>query len=591
MMKDHGEALALGVEAHRAAREDGFSSSPRDMLALRPGMRNSKKYREQGLWRDETFLDDVRRWRDETPESTAISARSTGFQAGDRGLTYREYAESVERFAAALYELGVGPGQVVAAQLPNWWQVNALTLACLRVGAVFAPMITTVRERELERMLRGLGASVLVTTDQWEGFDHAAAAAAMAPRLPALRHRVVLGSRVRRDEIDFVRYFQDTPWERTHPMALEDARHDPDRVAFAMFTSGTSGAPKAILHSCNTLYASMAPRVAGSRFSGQDQYDAQDAFYTPHALTHVMGLGVGLLGSLMTGGTCVMTDVWDPAGALEWMDRTRTTLLLAAPVFVSQLLAAAAPGASAPSALRIVYCGGAPVPVRLTADVRTVLGVPLRTGWGMTEILSGTTTTPGDSDDWAARSSGRAVPGVEIDLRADGEMHGENPGRLFVRGAGLCLGTLGRDGGEAVLLEERNDGWYDTGDFAIPDGGGGIRLAGRAVDRIGAGFMIPVLDVEDALRGHPAVADVALIGLPDGTPGGELACAVVVATPGTSGPALADLRAWLTEQGMTEWYQPSRVEVVAALPRTYTGKVRKELLKRWLLGEADLTAE
>lgn len=125
----------------------------------------------------------------------------------------------------------------------------------------------------------------------------------------------------------------------------------------------------------------------------------------------------------------------------------------------------------------------------------------------------------------------------------------------------------------------------------MPAGGGGIRLAGRAADRIGSGFMIPVLDVEDALRGHPAVADVALIGLPDGTPGGELACAVIVTTPGTRPPTVEDLRAFFTAQGMTEWYQPSRVAGLLALPRTYTGKVRKELLKRWLLDQADLTAE
>lgn len=305
-----------------------------------------------------------------------------------------------------------------------------------------------------------------------------------------------------------------------------------------------------------------------------------------------MGLGLGVLGSLLIGGTCVMADVWDPAGVAQWLDETRTTFVAAAPIFVSQLLAAVAQGAPVPSALRTVFFGAAPVPAQLTADVRTALKVPVCTAWGMTEILFGTATTTEDPDDWAARSAGRAVPGVEIDLRADGDMHAENPGRLFVRGAGLCLGMVGRDEGETEFLEEQNDGWYDTGDYALPAEGGGIRLAGRAVDRIGSGFMIPVLDVEDALRGHPDVADVAMIGLPDaGTPGGELACAVIVTTPGTRPPTIGDLRAYLTKQGMTEWYQPARVAGLLALPRTYTGKVRKELLKRWLLGQADLAEE
>ena len=207
----------------------------------------------------------------------------------------------------------------------------------------------------------------------------------------------------------------------------------------------------------------------------------------------------------------------------------------------------------------------------------------------MTEIGTGTMTRSDDPPDWAAHSDGRPVMGPELDLRSDTEITKDRPGRLFVRGSGVCLATVGRDSGALSVIAEHDDGWYDTGDLAVPDGRGGIRLMGRAADRIGGVFMIPVNDVESELLKNPGVEDVALVGYPDHR-GGELACAVIV--PATEPPVTLDeLRKYLTDQGMTEWYLPTRVEYVETLPRNGNGKVRKELLRRWLMGEASLTSE
>jgi cyclohexanecarboxylate-CoA ligase len=211
----------------------------------------------------------------------------------------------------------------------------------------------------------------------------------------------------------------------------------------------------------------------------------------------------------------------------------------------------------------------------------------LLSGWGMTEVGTGTLTRSDDPPDWAAHSDGRPVRAVELDLRSDTEITKDRPGRLYVRGAGVCLATVGRDSGTLTVMAEHDEGWYDTGDLAVPDGRGGIRLMGRAGDRIGGVFMIPVNDVESELLKNPGVEDVALVGYPDGQ-GGELACAVLV--PATQPPVTLDeLRKYLTDEGMTEWYLPSRLEYVESLPRNDNGKVRKELLRRWLVGEASLT--
>jgi len=551
-------------------------------LDLRPSDALSEKYYGLGTWRDGTPLDDLCRWRGETPESIAIIAHRA--DSGIRRITYREYTEYVERFAGALYELGVRTGAVVAVQLPNWWQMNALVLACARIGAVVAPIVMTIRERELERVLARLRARVCVTTDRWEGFDHAAALAELAPRLPDLRHRVVLGTSVGDDEVDFVRHFQETPWELSHPDAPAGARPDPDRIFLVLFSSGTSGEPKAALHTPNTLYN------AGQAFAAVDRVGTQDRVFTPAAVTHYVGIQTCILIPLLAGAAGVLMDVWEPEAAAALAVEAGITYIHAVPVFFGALLTVVQDQHRALPALRAALTGSTTIPGELVALGRSLLDLPMRAVFGTTEIGLGTMTRPDDPPDRAALSVGRPFPGTELDLRADHEITLEQPARLFVRGGGVCLATLGRDSGALIVTGEHDDGWYDTGDLAVPDGDGGIRLAGRAGDRIGGVLMIPVADVESALRTHPAVHEVALVGYPDDA-GSERACAVVVPRSASAPPTLADLRDHLDAMKMTEWYQPSRLELVRELPRNSGGKVQKELLRRWLRGGAELPEE
>ena len=539
----------------------------------------ARRFRDAGFWRDSGSISDLCRWRDATPDAPAFKAYR--IDEGSVRISYAEYARYVERFAGALYELGVRPGQVVACQLPNWWQAQALLLAAMRLQAVVAPIMTTIRPRELERMLRVLGASVCVAVDEWAGFGHAAALTEIAPRLPALRHRVVFGEPVS-GEIDFRSFFEETPWEQRHPVALDDAWEDPDRVAMVLFTSGTSGEPKGALHTQNTMYAS-AISVGDVHDFGRDSVR-----FTPHALMHIVGQN-NALAVLLAGASMVLLDTWSGEQGLQVLVDSGTTHFVAAPSFVYDMIAATRGKPPHLPALRTVRCVGTTVPKQLVSQVSDVFGARLLSGWGMTEIGTGTMTCSDDPPDWAAHSDGRPVMGMELDLRSDTEITKDRPGHLFVRGSGVCLATVGRDSGALSVIAEHDDGWYDTGDLAVPDGHGGIRVAGRAGDRIGGVFMIPVSDVESELLKHPGVAAVALVGYP-GDKGEELACAVVV--PDTDPPVtLHELRTYLTDEGMTEWYLPSRLEYVGKLPRNSNGKVRKELLRRWLVGEAPLTGE
>jgi cyclohexanecarboxylate-CoA ligase len=558
------------------------------IFGLRPADELVRKYRADGVWRDVGPLDDLRRWRELIPDAPAIIAYRSG--AGMRRLTYSEYARYVERFAGALYELGVRPGQVVAIQLPNWWQLSALVLACVRVGAVVAPVIPTIGPRELERTLARVGASVCVTADRWAGAEHAESLSKMASRLPLLRHRVVLGNSTPGSEVDFVRHFEETPWERRHPMVVSGSNEDPDRGAVVLFTSGISGEPKGVLHSFNTLHAGTFPVVEAEGIGPNDR------IFTPQAQPHVFGMIYGVLIPLLAGGASVVSDVWRPHDVPEMLVDSEATVFAGAPPYLAALIAATE-HAREKAPLRLVFSGATSVPGQLVSGVPRIWGVPLRTLWGMTEVPGHTWTRGDDPPLWGSHSDGRPGPGLEMDFRphdpeapaASGEadpsagppgpVSPEQPARLFVRGGGVALATLGRDSGRLRVVAEHDDGWYDTGDLAVPDGRNGLRIISREVDRIGGTFMIPVNDVETELLDHDDVAEVALIGYPDGE-GGELACAVVV--PKSPTLTLDELRDFLTGRGMTEWYLPSRLELIRALPRNSIGKVLKAPLRGWL---------
>ncbi len=539
------------------------------LTTLRPSATTLEQYRKEDLWRAGSILDDLARWRAETPDAPALLASEAG--RGLRQLSYAQYAEYVDRFAGALHALGVRSGQVVAMQLPNRWQVGPLVLACARLGAVAAPIMCTIRPRELERMLRRLDAVVCVTIDRWDDFEHAAALAEMAPRLPALRHRVVLGERTADGddgELDFREYFEHTE----HGTLPDPSVVDPDRVSLVLFTSGTSGEPKAVLHTLNTSYAWYAPVAAA------DGIGPGSRVYAPTSATHIVGLTMGLFMPLHRGACAVQTDRWEPEAVIPFLAQARVSWIVIIPVFLSALLDAMERTSLRLPTVRVIRAGGTTVPQPLFKQVTETFGIPLDVGWGMTEGAN-IFTRSAEHQDLAGRTVGRCAPGHEIDLRAGHPVSDDRPGRLFVRSPSLCLATWGRDDGRLTVLAEHDDGWYDTGDLAAPDGHDGIRIHGRAEDRIGSALMIPVSDVESALLDHPDVRDVALVGYPDDH-GGELACAVVV--PGERTPTLEGLRDWLGGLGMTEWYLPSRLEILPELPRNGTGKVRKTLLRERL---------
>ncbi|WP_316520735.1 AMP-binding protein [Kitasatospora brasiliensis] len=535
--------------------------------ALRPLPATAARYREQGWWRDETFLDDLRDAAERLPDRPMmINHRAVGDRTTT--LTFADLAARVERFAAALYELGVRPGEMVAFQLPDWWETAALALACWRVGAVIMPVSLRFGRREVGRMLASTGAVLLVTTDRAADPEHDAALARLTDDLPALRHHAAIG---------------DPVFDRAATRSVPpDIALGPDEAATVLFTSGTTGSATAVVHSLNTLYAAVRrplPVVS-------PPYDRPFPVLTP--LSHSVGLRNGILRPLVHRTSALYCDEWDAGRWLDLISAHRTGALFAPPAMLESL---AAEQRRRPRDLpvweAVAVMAASPSPELVDLLCRTLSGHVVNS-LGSTEAAGITATGPADPPERATRSIGRPMPGVE--LRTAPTAEPDQPSPLDVRGPSTCLGTFDRDTGRLRWRAADTDGWYATGDLVRPDGEGGLAYAGRASDRISGTtqLMIPVLDVEAELRAHPAIADVALVGYP--AENGDLPCAVIVPGPGRTAPDLAELHTWLDERGMTDWYWPTRVETVPRLPRNELGKVRKNALRAWLTGSRPLPA-
>lgn len=531
------------------------------------GTEAQEEYRRAGWWRDETFLDDLWRHVAERPDKPVL----IGHRDGDRidVIDFAELSRLTDRFAHALLDLGVQEGDFVGAQLPDTWELLPIALACLRIGARIAPLMPIYRRREIAHMLRLTGAPVYITVAELAGNRPADTVAQLAEEIPTLRHLVVVGEGRPPGAISFTDHF--ITRGDGDPARLAGRTLGPDEPYLILFTSGTTGEPKGALHSQNTLYAGIA---AYCEVLGLDDGLVKMA---PHTHNHYVGFVQGLLIPLVLGGTAVFAETWDPVIFLDLVERYRATMFYGGALFIRDLVEAQRAKPRDVGSVRYIYSGSMPLPPHLVAEVAETFGVHMGALWGMTENGPVTMTRPDDPAGWAAHSDGRAAGGMEIRIDPyEGREDGAGP--LWARGPSQCIGYHERQEEYAAAFDD--DGWFDTGDLARPDGRGGIRIAGRTKDIIlYRGFNLPVADVEAVLGTHPQIRDIALIGLPDPSVG-EQVCAVV--TPSGTPPTLEALRDHLRDAGVSDWFWPERLELVEAMPRTITGKIRKvELRERY----------
>lgn len=527
---------------------------------------HKRTMRAQGWWQDRTLDDMLGDAIAKAPDKRALVAyrMDKGYDAPASVLTYAQLGAAIDQAAGSFRALGIGAGDVVAIMLPNWWEFVVSAFALTRIGAVPNPLMHIFRERELRFMLGFAEAKAIIIPSVFRGHDFEAMLAGLRAELPKLAHVLVVDGK---GAASFDRAIMKSG--AAPVTAAQGSPADPGEMSVLMYTSGTTGEPKGVMHCANTLGACV--KALGSRFGLR----AEDVHFGSTPFGHMTGYAAVMVQSVYYASTNVMVDVWDPKTAVPIMAREGITHMAASTPFVTDICKQVAAGAPRPT-LRTFLCGGAQIPPVVIEEARKRLGVEISSLWGMTEALSGTLTEPERAREKSASTDGRPVDGVEV-LVADEALVPAPVGstdRLYFRGAQQFLGYFKRPG----LCGRGVEGWFDTGDLAYQDADGYIRIDGRSKDIIiRGGENVPVVEVESVFYRHPRVADAAVVGYPDSRMG-ERGCAFLVLKEGDEF-TMAEVTAWMAENGVAKQYWPEAVEVVAAMPRTASGKIQKFVLR------------
>ncbi len=522
----------------------------------------------QGLWHDRTINDDLARCLAQCPDKVAVTAVQAESGVVTR-FTYRELAAMADRVAVGLSKLGVGHNDIVACQLPNWWQFTVTYLACSRIGAVMNPLMHIFRERELSFMLKHGEAKVVIVPKVFRGFDYEQMVEGLQPSLPDLQQVVVVnGSGAN----SFEALLSGPAWEQD-PQAhaiLTQHRPGPDDVTQLIYTSGTTGEPKGVMHTANTVMANIIP------YAQRLKLDANDMVLMASPMAHQTGFMYGLMMPIMLQESAVLLDMWEPLKAIDLIRAEGCSFTMASTPFLTDLAKNVSESGQAVPTLRTFLCAGAPIPGPLVEQARAVLGTKIVSAWGMTENGAVTLIELDDPDERAFTTDGSPLPGVELKV-VDDDGHTlppDLPGKLLVRACSNFGGYLKRPQWNGTDAE----GWFDTGDLARLDAQGYVRITGRSKDVIiRGGENIPVVEIEALLYRHPAIALAAIVAYPDERLG-ERACAVVVPKPGQR-IDLPQLVAYLKEQKIAVQYIPERLEVRESMPSTPSGKIQKFKLR------------
>jgi acyl-coenzyme A synthetase/AMP-(fatty) acid ligase len=473
----------------------------------------------------------------------------------DRRVTFAETRSWVERVAAGLQGLGVGPRTPVSWQLPTRIETVVVSMALARLGAVQNPIIHIYRDREVGFALRQTGARLFLVPGEWRGFDYAAMAARVgAPQVWVAYDRLPEGD----------------------PSTLPPPPTDGDEIRWIYFTSGTTSEPKGVQHTDQTLIA------GGKGLAVALDMSPGDVGSVAFPFAHIGGPDY-LITCLASGFPVLLTEAFVPADTPQLFARHGVTMGGGSTAFYTAFLSEQRrqPDRRVYPTLRLLSGGGAPKPPEVYFEVKHELGIPVAHGYGMTEVPMICQGSPLDTDDQLAHTEGAPVTGAEVRIvRDDGSAAPPGvEGEVRVRGPMVFKGYT--DAAlDAAAFDA--DGFFRTGDLGHARPDGHITLTGRLKDVIiRKGENISAKEVEDLLYQHPQVGDVAVIGLPD-RERGERVCAVVEVAAGADPPTLDVLTTYLKDAGLMVQKIPEQLVVVEQLPRNATLKVLKYQLRSQL---------
>lgn len=533
-------------------------------IALRNDTRAADAY-ARGLWVSETLADSLREEARSTPKRTVLV--DGGIRLDCQGL----YAQSTT--LAHQLTCRMPAGSVVSFMLPNWHEAAVIYLAATLAGMVVNPILPSLRDRELQFILADADSRMIFVPSRFGGHDFASMLTRVTAQIASPPEVVV----VRGDEADQHTAYASLFDRRPEPQQLPAL--DPDAVRMILYTSGTTGRPKGVLHTHNSIHALIR------QIREHWLVDPGDRFLVPSPIAHIGGSIYAFECPLLLGTTAVLMERWNADDAVGLMQSERCTHMAGATPFLVQMLAAAERAGTRLPDLKVFICGGASVPPSLIRRAASYFERAVVTRvYGSTEVP---VTTVGATDrgdiDHAADTDGRA--GIADIKLADHQAGPTGAGEICARGPQMLVGYLHpEDNTESFDA----DGYFRTGDLGRRVDDDYLVVTGRAKDIIiRNGENISPKEIEDLLVGLPDIAEVAVVGLPDDRTG-ERACAVIVPSA-ASAPDVASLGNFLAAQGVARFKVPEQVAIWDALPKNDAGKVLKHQIRATLIESGRVT--
>ena len=478
-----------------------------------------------------------------------------------RRLSFADLAQGAAEVAAGLYELGIRPRHVVAWQLPTWVETVVVFTALSRLDVVQVPLLPIYRAREVEHALRTTNAQFVIST---------APSGPSGPLSGKLEHHVDSVCQIVLDR-------ESLP--RGDPALLPPAPTDARSVRWIFHTSGTTAAPKGARHTDASIIAASASYVDAIGLTGADRLPIN------FPVAHIGGLIVHCC-SYLAGSASILVERFEPATVIEVLARERVTL-----PGVSQVFHLAFMDAQRRHPQQLLFPdargytnGGAAKNPELHYQLTELMGVGLYSNYGLTECPLALCTPLSAPDDKRAATEGRPVLGVQVRV-VDADEHDVargDTGELRLKGPMLFAGYVD-DSLDADAFDAQ--GFFRTGDLAREDGDGYFQIVGRLKDIIiRKGENISAKEVEDLLFEHPAVREVAVVGVPD-SESGERCCAVIVAADPSEPLPVQGLTEYLREAGLMIQKIPEQWIALAELPRNQVGKVLKNELRAHVIAQ------
>ena len=525
------------------------------------------RYRKSGHWGAETFYSVLAARASSHPDRVAIVDRG-------RRVTYGELKTRVDRVAAGLGALGIGSGDVVTIQLPNWVEFAYVFFALERLGAVANQIGPDFRSREVDYILRFSESRAFVCPASFKNFDYVKMIGELRPGLPDLKAVCVLGRPAPSPGATPGLMSLDALIESTDAVPPPGAGQGANDVMRTAFTSGTTGNPKGVIHSHNTTLSTCRTLNTDMRVSPDEVF----LIYLP------LGLNWGyltLVQAVMAGARAVLLDQFSARAALELIQRERVTYIPTAPASIIAMLNEPDLGGFDLSSLRVIITGGASCPIETIREFRARMHGHLIELYGMLETGFHTYTRLDDDPEAVTGTVGTVSSGLGLRL-IDGsgrDVAEGAEGEIAAQGPSVHLGYHKNPAANAELFTA--DGWFRTGDLGQFDPAGNVKIVGRLKEMINRGGkkFFP-REIEEILYTHPKILHAAIVGVPDPRLG-ERNCLCVIPRPGQT-LTLDEVVGYLKD-GVATYKLPETIEIFDELPFTPTGKIQRHVLVRRVL--------